>query len=71
MRDLFFKYLLKCLPEYDMILYKKRDINGLVWADALWTTVGGKNFPPFFTGPIIRREDVFEGYSIDDRRKLI
>ena len=23
------------------------------------------------TGPIIRREDVFEGYSIDDRRKLI
>ena len=20
----------------------------LVWAKALWTTVGGKNFPPFF-----------------------
>ena len=22
--------------------------NGLVWAEALWTTVGGKNFPPYF-----------------------
>jgi len=108
----------------------------LVWAKALWTTVGGKNFPPFFymwgermtelsifidesgdfgevkerpayylvtlvfhnqadnieeqvkklegsvkvsgfeleyihTGPVIRREDIFSGYSIDERRKLL
>jgi len=107
----------------------------LVWAQALWTTVGGKNFPPFFlgkskmkelsvfidesgdfgevkerpayylvtfvfhdqdykieqqvkklemsikdskfdveyihTGPVIRREQIFAEYSIDDRRKLL
>lgn len=108
----------------------------LVWAQALWTTVGGKNFPPFFvtgdegmkelsifidesgdfgdlrerpayylvtfvfhsqdksiaenvhkleqgmkdsgfdieyihTGPVIRREEVFRDYSMDDRRKLL
>lgn len=111
----------------------------LVWALALWTTEGGKNFPPFLhmkttggtilkelsvfidesgdfgeiterpsyylvtlvfhdqkfditdkirkleesirtagfdleyihTGPVIRREDVFSNYSIDERRKLL
>ncbi len=56
----------------------------MVWAKALWTTVGGKNFPPFFvygdinegikyihTGPVIRREDVFCHYNIDERRKLL
>lgn len=107
----------------------------MVWAKALWTTAGGKNFPPFFygedkmkelsifidesgdfgetkeypsyyivtfvfhdqhnrierqvlkleesirisgfeveyihTGPVIRREDVFKRYSIDERRKLL
>ena len=110
----------------------------LVWAKALWTTEGGKNFPPFLywicyggrmkelsifieesgdfgeiterpayylvtllfhdqrndissnvkkledstkssgfdyeyihTGPVIRREDVFSGLSIDERRKLL
>ncbi len=114
-------------------------INGrvvmLVWVKTLWTTVGGKNFPPFLymgvklkelsifidesgdfgeigerpayylvtmlyheqsqditenvhrleesvrtsgfdieyihTAPIIRREGIFAGYSIDERRKLI
>jgi hypothetical protein len=108
----------------------------MVWACALWTTVGGKNFPPFLilkdklmkelsifidesgdfgearerpayylvtfvfhnqenniaqqvekleesvkssgfkveyihTGPVIRREEVFVGYSLDERRKLL
>lgn len=109
----------------------------MVWAKALWTTVGGKNFPPFLlftedsivkelsvfidesgdfgetkewpayylvtfvfhdqddgieeqvskleesvrssgfdieyihTGPVIRREEVFARYSIDERRKLL
>lgn len=109
----------------------------MVWAKALWTTAGGKNFPPFLlfikdsimnelsvfidesgdfgeikerpayylvtfvfhnqdkgieeqvskleesvhdsgfdveyihTGPVIRREDVFARYSIDERRKLL
>ena len=107
----------------------------MVWAKALWTTAGGKNFPPFLllikdsvmkelsvfidesgdfgeikerpayylvtfvfhnqdddikeqvlkleesvrnsgftieyihTGPVIRREEVFAGYSMDERRK--
>ena len=98
----------------------------LVWAEALWTTAGGKNFPPFLiiqgkaagdfgeikerpayylvtfvfhdqnknidkqvikleesvrvagfdveyihTGPVIRREEIFAKYSIDERRKLL
>lgn len=106
----------------------------MIWAKALWITVGGKNFPPFLlgvqmkelsvfidesgdfgeikerpayyivtmvfhdqsnsiydeikkindsisvsgfdieyihTGPVIRRESVFENYSMDDRRKLL
>lgn len=34
-----------------MFLYWQSDIaesgSGLVWAKALWTIVGGKNFPPF------------------------
>lgn len=28
----------------------------MVWAEALWTTVGGKNFPPFFIGELMIKE---------------
>ncbi len=31
----------------------------------------GYDFEYIHTGPLIRREDIFKGYSIDDRRKLI
>lgn len=65
----------KTLPSYYIVtmVFHNQDTDISEDIKKLETSIRNAGFELDYihTGPIIRREDVFEGYSIDDRRKLI
>ncbi len=62
-------------PAYYLVTFvfheQDNDIHELVKKLEESIQKSGFNFEYIHTGPVIRREDVFEGYSIDERRKLL
>ncbi len=67
--------LLKEKPAYYLVTMvfhaQKNDISGQIAKLETGISADGFNVEYIHTGPIIRREEIFENYSLDDRRKLV
>ena len=66
---------LKERPAYYLVTFvfheQDNDISNMVTKLEQSIKKAGFDFEYIHTGPVIRREDVFSNYSIDERRKLL